>query len=71
MEREALQKELLNIIANCDDVLLETLRDVAKEYNEIPEERMKLILQERENYYNGKGKSYSWEEAKAIVRNSK
>ncbi len=71
MEREALQKELQNIIANGDDNLLETLCEVAKEYNQMPEERMRLVLQERENYLNGKGKSYTWEEAKAIVRKGK
>ena len=71
MEREALQKELQNIITNGDDNLLETLCEVAKEYSEMPEERMRLILQERENYINVKEKSYSWEEAKAIVRKGK
>ncbi|MDQ2752908.1 MAG: hypothetical protein M3R72_07780 [Bacteroidota bacterium] len=47
-----------NIIKNGDDALLETLCEVAKEYKEIPEENVRLILQERENYLNGKEKLY-------------
>lgn len=71
METEAIGKELLEAIDNSDDDLLEKIQEVIKEHNEIPEEQMKLIMKERENYLNGKGKSYSWEEAKEIVRSRK
>ena len=71
METEAIGKELLEAIDNSDDDLLEKIQEVIKEHNEIPEEQMKLIMKERENYLNGKEKSYSWEEAKEIVRSRK
>ncbi len=71
METEAIRKELHEAIDNSDDDLLEKIQELIKEQNEIPEEQMKLIIQERENYLNGKGKLYSWEEVKEIVRNRK
>ena len=71
METEAIRKELREIIDNGDDDLLQKIFEVIKEHNQIPEERMKIIMQEREEYLNGKGKSYSWEEAKAIVRSKR
>ncbi len=71
MEVEMMRKELHEMIAKGDDGLIADLYDVAKDYCNIPQERMKLIMQEREDYLNGKGKFYNREEAKNIVRNGK
>ena len=71
MEVEMMRKELHEMIAKSDDGLIADLYDVAKDYSNIPKERMELIMKEREDYLNGKGKSYNREEAKNIVRNGK
>ena len=71
MEREALQKELQNIIETGDDALLEALHEVAKDYDEsfeLSEEELKELDRRREEYLSGKGKSYTWAEAMEIVR---
>ena len=54
----------------------ESLLSVAKNYVELKENytgsldfRRKLILQEREDYLRGKGKSYSWNEVKDLAIN--
>ncbi len=54
----------------------ESLLHVAKNYVELKAShdnsadfRRKLILQEREDYLQGKGKSYSWNEVKDLAIN--
>lgn len=71
METEAMRKELRELIETGNDALIASLYEAVKDYDDIPEDRMRLIMQEREDYINGKGTSYSWEEAKAIVRSRK
>lgn len=54
----------------------ESLLTVAKNYVELKHEeedaeiaRKKRIMQDREDYLNGIGKTYSWEEAKEMIVN--
>jgi len=76
MATATLDTEFQEYWAKLSVVEKESLLTVAKNYVELkqeeedPEEaRKRLVRKERENYLNGIGKSYSWEEAKEMILN--
>jgi len=58
-----------------DEKLLKMIYALVKEYKEegedIDEARKNLVMEERERYLAGSGKSYSWEEVKDMAINKK
>ena len=74
METEAMRKELLTLIERGDNTLLEAIYEVVKDYNEsfeLSEEELKELDRRRERYLSGESKSYTWEEAKEIIRQNR
>lgn len=75
MSTEETKILLYNLIENSDEKLIPILYSVALEYNHqhstIPEEVLTEVSERRRRHLAGESKSYSWEEAKEIIRNSK
>jgi hypothetical protein len=70
-----IKNKLHQQIDTSDERLLKMIYALVKEYKEegddIDEARMTLIMEERERYLAGEGKSYSWEEVKDMAINKK
>jgi hypothetical protein len=71
-----IKAELHEEIEHGDPRLLKMIYALIKEYREddgedIADERLQLVLRERERYLRGEGRSYTWAELKnmAISRN--
>ena len=69
-----LDNEFLQYWSKLSAVEKESLLTVARNYvqakhdeSDISDPRKKIIQQERENYLQGKGQSYSWEQVKAMA----
>lgn len=69
-----LDNEFMQYWARLTVVEKESLLTVAKNYVQAKHDesdtgnlRKKIIQQERENYLQGKGQSYSWEQVKALA----
>ena len=78
MAAPLLDVEFMEYWSKLSVVEKESLLRVAKNYVELKNDnantsdsRRKLILQEREDYLQGKGKSYSWNEVKDLATNPK
>lgn len=76
MAAPLLDTEFMEYWSKLSVVEKESLLHVAKNYVELKNTfsnssdfRRKLILQEREDYLQGKGKSYSWNEVKELAIN--
>ncbi len=76
MAAPILDTEFMEYWSKLSVVEKESLLRVAKNYVELKDThanssdfRRKLILQEREDYLQGKGKSYSWDEVKELAIN--
>lgn len=76
MAAPLLDNEFMEYWSKLSVVEKESLLHVAKNYVELKEThtdnsdvRKKLILQEREDYLQGKGKAYSWNEVKEMAIN--
>ena len=74
MTTVAIRKKLHQYIADAEDnkvkgmfMLLED-EIIKKESFELKESHLQILEEERMNYANGKSKSYSWEDAKRIIR---
>ena len=69
-----IKSQLHEQIEHSDERLLKIIYAIVKEYGEdtedIDDTRRKLILEERERYLAGSGKSYSWEEVKNMAINN-
>jgi hypothetical protein len=74
MNTTDIKSRLHEEIEHSDEKLLKMIYALVKEYQEeggddITDERKKLIRAERENYLQGKGRSYSWDEVKNMAIN--
>ena len=70
-----LDNEFMKYWSKLSVVEKESLLSVAKNYvqskleeSDIDDLRKNIIQQERENYLQGKGQSYSWEQVKALAQ---
>ena len=74
MEALVIKEELHNVVESGDEKLLHLMYALAKEYNnenEFSEAELNEFKSRRENYLNGKSKSFSWDEAKLIITKGK
>ena len=73
MEHPNIRRELHQYIDTGDDKLLKMMYAVAKEYNEddypysFSTEELAVFEERRSKRLSGENKTYSWEEAKAII----
>ena len=74
MTTTAIREKLITYIADADDkkvkglyMLVEDDINSAGEFK-LTDEHLEILEEEREKHVNGKSKSYSWEEAKQIIR---
>jgi hypothetical protein len=74
MTTTAIRKKLMTYIADADDKKVKGLYMLveddmsSKGKFKLSGEQVKMLEQEREKHIKGKSKSYSWEEAKQIIR---
>ncbi|MES1226136.1 MAG: hypothetical protein ABUT20_62250 [Bacteroidota bacterium] len=74
MTTTAIRKKLMTYIADADDKKLKGLYMLVedeiskKEKFSLSASHLKIVEQEREKHVKGKSKSYSWPEAKDIIR---
>lgn len=74
MTTAAIRKKLIDYIANADDKKIKGMYLLFEEEIENQEaftltnEQLKILDEEREAHLNGASKSYSWQEAKEIIR---
>lgn len=74
MTTAAIRKKLLAYIAEADDKKVKGMyllfeEEIEKEPEFVfTEEQLQILDAERENHLNGNSKSYSWQEAKEIIR---
>ena len=63
---------LYDLIENSDEKLIPILYSLALEYNhqhfQMTEEMLDKVHERRRKHLDGKSKSYTWEEAKEIIR---
>ena len=74
MQKQVLDNEFMQYWSKLTKVEKESLLSVAKQYVQLKKEasdtidlRRQLVMEEREKYLKGEGKSYSWEEVKAMA----
>ena len=74
MSTAEIKQRLQQYIETGDEKLLKLMYAVAREYNndekdyEIDDTEIQMLEERWENYKSGKSKSYSWEEAKEMIR---
>ncbi len=74
MTTTAIRKKLMTYIANADDKKVKGLYmlvedDISKKTKfSLSPAQLKMLDAEKEKHINGKSKSYSWPEAKNIIR---
>jgi hypothetical protein len=77
MSTAEIKQKLQEYIESGDEKLLKLMYAVAKEYKEddsdssLDDEEIRMLEERRAEYLRGKGKSYTWEEAKDIIVNKK
>ena len=77
MTTAAIRKKLMTYIADADDKKVKGLYMLvedeisSKETFQLSARDLKLLGQDRAAHLKGKSKSYSWEEAKQIIRGQK
>ena len=70
----AIRKKLITYITNADDKQVKGMYLLFEEEIEnqeafaLSDEQLKILDEEREAHLNGHSKSYSWQEAKEIIR---
>ena len=76
MPSPVLDNEFMQYWSKLTAVEKESLLSVAKQYVQLKKEaddmddlRRQLVMEEREKYLKGEGRSYSWEEVKAMAAN--
>ncbi len=74
MTTSAIRKRLMTFIADADDkkvkgmyMLFEEEIERKSEFN-LTDEHIKILDEEREKHISGRTKSYSWRDAKQIIR---
>jgi len=74
MTTAAIRKKLITYIAEADEKKIKGMYLLFEEEIEriqpftLTDEHIKILEQEREKHLNGESKSYSWQEAKEIIR---
>lgn len=77
MTTSAIRKKLINFIADADVKKIKGMYKLFEEEIEkeeaflLTEEHITIVDKEREKHTNGKSKSYSWQQAKQIIRGKK
>ena len=77
MTTSAIRKKLINFIADADDKKIKGMYMLFEEEIEkeevftLTDEHMAILDAEREKHVSGKSKSYSWSQAKQIIRGKK
>lgn len=77
MTTSALRKKLLRFIADADDNKIKGMYMLLAEEIEkeepytLAEDHLEILEAEREKHISGKSKSYSWSEAKQVIRGKK
>ncbi len=73
-----IRRKLHQYIDKGDDKLIKLIYALAKEYNEeedfeyeLSEDQIKILEERTAKRLNGESKTYSWEEAKAIITGKK
>jgi hypothetical protein len=65
------RKKIHQLIDDADDAKVNAIYVLLQNELENEDVRKKLILKEREDYYNGVGKNYSFDQVKKIVKNKR
>jgi hypothetical protein len=74
MTTSAIRKKLMSYIADADDKKIKGMymlfeEDIERETEfKLTDKHIKILNDEREKHIDGKSKSYSWREAKQIIR---
>ena len=75
MSTEALKLELIGrLLRTKDEGLLKKIADLfrsEKDEEDLTDEQYSIVKERYEEYERGEGKSYTWEEAKAMIRAGK
>jgi len=77
MTTSAIRKKLINFIADADDKKIKGMYMLFEEEIEkeqvfkLTDEYLAILDTEREKHVSGKSKSYSWSQAKQIIRGKK
>ena len=77
MTTSAIRKKLINFIADADDKKIKGMYMLFEEEIEkeeafkLTDEHLAILDAEREKHVSGKSKSYSWSQAKQIIRGKK
>jgi restriction endonuclease S subunit len=75
MSTEALKLELIErLLRTTDESLLKKVADLFRSEKEevgLTDEHYNIVKERYEEYKRGEGKSYSWEETKAMIRAGK
>ncbi|MFN8410729.1 MAG: addiction module protein [Flavobacteriales bacterium] len=75
MSTEALKLELIGrLLRTKDEGLLKKIADLfrsEKDEEDLTDEHYNIVKERYEEYERGEGKSYTWEEAKAMIRAGK
>ncbi len=69
MTISVIKKKLHEFIDSAEDKKAVPLYELLMEEQDHSLQRKKLIMQERENYLKGKGKSFSWQDVKEMAVN--
>lgn len=77
MTATAIRKKLINYLENADEKKVKAVYTIFEdEINQptdfhLTKDQLDVLNTERENHLKGKTKSYSWEQAKEIIRSKK
>jgi hypothetical protein len=76
MDTATIRQQLYEYIEQVNDKKIEGLYlfvedEISKQHVTLSEEQVDFLDEEREKHLKGESKSYSWEEAKEIIRNKK
>ena len=67
MEIENIRTKLHHFIDSIENKKVEAIYTIFENEIDLDSLRKKIIFQERENYLNGKGKSFSWADVKEMA----
>jgi hypothetical protein len=77
MTTTVIRKKLIHYLENADEKKVKAVYTIFEdEINQensfnLSEEQIKILDKERRKHVSGKSKSYTWEDAKKIIRNEK
>ena len=76
MTTTLIRKKLINYLESADEKKVKAVYTIFKDEIEensfqLSEEQIKILDNEREKHLSGKNKSYTWDDAKKIIRGQK